>query len=236
MRARGGRLLLLSAGSLLAAHCGEAEPGVSVAETSASLGLADCGGASASASIHLSSASDFPLTWSAAFEGPYTTTGPVSGTIAGLASESIPIVARFPAFVPSGTVIPGTLIITTNDPEHPVVRIPLTATSYGAELHAEATSFGDIPVTASSPTLPVLLKNTGNAPVDVELGTPSRPEFIPVTPGVHLEPGWCRPHEPRFARLRPRGLRYERAAEEGHRREHRGCCVRLHCDARQWPL
>lgn len=170
-------------------RCASSPAGVAVDATAGAGAIAFCGEESASIMVRLSATTDSPIMWAASFEGPYGTNGAMSGTIDGVGSITIPVVARFPAFVPSATVIPGTLIITTNDPEHPIVRIPLSATSYGAELHAEATSFGDIPITASSLALPVLIKNTGNAPVDVELGAPSRSEFIVVTPGVHLESG-----------------------------------------------
>ncbi|CAN5695866.1 hypothetical protein BH09MYX1_BH09MYX1_11470 [soil metagenome] len=90
--------------------------------------------------------------------------------------------------MPSGQTVSGAAIVTTNDPLHPTFRIPLTATSRGAELHFEPTGFGDIPVTGSSPAVPILLQNTGNAPVDVEIGKPSRGDFIVVSGSAHLEP------------------------------------------------
>ena len=168
--------------------CMSEAPSLVVGTPMAEFGAAECGGDSKPVDVHMSNVTHASLSWNASVDGPYALIGPISGTIDGNRAGAIRVVARFPAFVPSRTVIPGTLIITNNDPEHPVVRIPLTATAYGGELHAEATSFGDIPVTASSPAVPVLLKNSGNAPVDVELGMPSLSQFVVVTPGGHREP------------------------------------------------
>ena len=37
--------------------------------------------------------------------------------------------------------------------------------------------------------VPIAFKNLGNAPVDVELGVPSNPDFVRIAAGFHLDPG-----------------------------------------------
>ncbi len=152
-------------------------------------GLSDCGGESATTSVLISNASDASLSWSTALEGPFVAVGPSVGTIEGMGTATISIAAQMPAVSPSGASVAGTLVITSNDPAHAMVRIPLTAIARGAELHYQPTAFGDVPVTSSSPVTSIAIQNTGNGAVDVALGQPSRGDFIIVSGTVHLEPG-----------------------------------------------
>ncbi|CAN5532000.1 hypothetical protein BH09MYX1_BH09MYX1_21200 [soil metagenome] len=169
--------------------CGSSSPSVDVTVSPVDLGPADCGGESAAVSVSASNSVDAALSWSVAFEGPFATLGPTAGALAGIGTIDISVVARFPREIDAGSTISGALLLTTNDPAHALVRVPLSGIARGAQLQFQPTSFGDVPVSASSPAVPIMLQNTGNAPLDLDLGKPSRGDFIVVDGKAHLEPG-----------------------------------------------
>ena len=86
--------------------------------------------------------------------------------------------------------VTGTLKLLTNDPRNPELRIPLTALARGATLSFPVSvDFGDIPVSASSPTQAIAFKNLGNAPVDVDVAQAANPDFVRLAGALHVEPG-----------------------------------------------
>ena len=95
-------------------------------------------------------------------------TAAASGSVEARAAlaRTLPVVPKVPTTADAAMLVTGTLKLLTNDPRNPELRIPLTDLARGATLSFPASvDFGDIPLSASSPPVPIAFKNLGSAPV-----------------------------------------------------------------------
>ncbi|CAN5253533.1 hypothetical protein BH09MYX1_BH09MYX1_28350 [soil metagenome] len=179
----------------LLAACGDAALPAGHLASSAdriSAGLTDCGSSSTPFSVDISN--DAPLSmvnWSAEVDGPFVLDGPASGTLSSFEKTTVVLHAAVPSSAAAGLPVTGSLRFRTNDPNEPVVTIPLTVTPRGATLimPSSPVEFGDIPVLATSPSVGGSIRNVGNAPAEIVVGIPSDPQFAAQTKTLFLLPG-----------------------------------------------
>ena len=115
--------------------------------------------------------------WSAHTEGPFVLDGPSSGNVAAGASVDVSVRSRIPASTPLFAAVGGALVLATNDPSHPAVRLPLAGLATGATFRAsEPIDFGEVPI-GGSIDLPLRIENKGENDIVVDLGAPSAPTF-----------------------------------------------------------
>lgn len=160
--------------------------------SSVKLGVVDCGEASSTESTTISNdREDSTLTWTADVEGPFVLEGPAAGTLRSFESSTVFFHAAVPSTVVAGLPLTGSLRFHTNDPNEPVVTIPLSVTPRGATLvmPSSPVEFGDIPVSATSPSVAGAIRNVGNAPADIVVGVPSDPQFAAQTKSLFVLPG-----------------------------------------------
>lgn len=186
-------LLLLAPLVLLTVACGGGSaldlpaPSAVVEPAQADLAVQRCGAPSAPVSVALTNdATANPLVWSALTSGPFAIDGVASGTLTSHATASIAVTATVVS--PPGIPVTGSLRITTNDPRRPLIDVPLSVTPTGALLRLpQAPSLGDIPITASSPPVQVVLANDGDGPIDLDFGKPADPAFVALAPSIHID-------------------------------------------------
>ena len=154
-------------------------------------GLADCGGSGDARAITLTNdATALPLTWTAKVDGPYVLQGPTSGQLFSHESASVTVLPEVPTTADAAFPVAGTLRFFTNDPARPTLGIPLTAIARGATLGFPASvDFGDIPLSAASPGVPLTVQNTGNVAADVAFAVAPGSDFAPGAASVHAEAG-----------------------------------------------
>lgn len=163
-------------------------PSAAVEPAYVELGAQRCGAPSTAAVALTNDRTANPLVWSASATAPFVLQGATSGSLTSHATASIGVTATV-ASVP-GVPVTGSLRISTNDPRRPLIDVPLSVTPTGAMLRLPVTpDLGDIPITASSPPVPIVIANDGDAAIDLELGAPTDPAFVALTPSIHVEPG-----------------------------------------------
>ncbi len=164
-----GRLALLS----------DAKPGAGL-----DFGPIDCGADSnAGKTVTVKNDGEGPMRWSASLDSIayFAIEGASEGTLEAGQSATLTVKAGvMPTSVEAGSVEKADLVITTDDPSHPAVHVPLAATAQGGtlELIAPAVAdFGQTPLGVASTPIPVSLRNTGNAPLKVAVTSPTDTQF-----------------------------------------------------------
>jgi hypothetical protein len=201
------RLLTVSLGlAALAAACGppngggdggaDAGPGTAaVTPTMVDFGMSNCGAAGTAQTITVRNSGSGALTYSASVEmgSPFSIASGARGTVAANGMATISVGVTVPSTSTAGTALTGNLTITTNDPMHGSVVIPLRATPQGGTLMLNTTSipFGSVPVMHAQSS-PFQISNTGNMPVHVSFAS-SSPAFTAmpsmateVAPGMNV--------------------------------------------------
>lgn len=138
------------------------------AEANKSLALASCGGV-ASTELTVTNRGDEPLTFTAtAATVPLFDVSPASGTIAPGTSQQLTVTGHAPPG--PGSTYSSFVLLDSNDPLRPSLRIPLQFDTSGADLRYSATEldFGDLPLGVAA-SLPFTVHNAGNAQADVSL-------------------------------------------------------------------
>jgi hypothetical protein len=174
-------------------------PMLQLSSDSVDFGTAACGGAPpAPVSLSVTNPGTAPLEWSAALSATaqFKVDGPSNGVVPPgssfqlqLSSVSVP-----GADAPAATR-QALLTIASNDPARPSVDLAVQIASTGGALDVvpQVLSFGESPVTAAALDIDVLLRNTGNESVTVELSQPSNPQYSLTWTGapapVTLAPG-----------------------------------------------
>ena len=105
---------------------------------------------------------------------------PGSATVAPGANASITITAQaVPASATAGTAITDTLLVTSNDPAHASVSIPIKITPTGATvtLTPPGAAFGVVPLGSSGASVTIAVANTGNQTANVTFGAPTNSQF-----------------------------------------------------------
>jgi hypothetical protein len=108
---------------------------------------------------------------------------PASGTIVAGTTTTFTTTVTVPATTAAATQVEATLTVTTNLPAAPTRTIPVTVTATGAQIEATPLAFGDA-VIGRPTTLPLVIRNVGNAPATVALGAPSDDHFAVTYPGA----------------------------------------------------
>ena len=158
-------------------------------------GMANCGGTATAQSITLRNTGTGPLTYSAAVDAstPFAIASGATGSVAPGAMATISVSATIPGSATAGTAAMGTVTITTNDPAHASIAVPVRVTPQGATLMLNTTTipFGAVPVMHAQ-SAPFQISNTGNAPVHVSF-TSSNAAFVAapatateVAPGMNV--------------------------------------------------
>jgi len=156
-----------------------------------------CGSQGLAGSYTFTNTGTLPITWSATLtQGSFfTIQGASSGTVQPGQMGSLTVAAgTVPASTTAGTTFNDTLVLTTNVPGYTTVTVPMSATAIGGTLTLvpSTVGFGQVQLTKTTP-LPFALTNSGNAPVNITVGTPTDPQFTvnyAGAPGsVALAPG-----------------------------------------------
>ncbi len=152
----------------------------------------NCGSSSGELTIDISN--DAPSTllrWSADVDGPFVLDGLTQGTLASFGKATLVLHAAVPSTAAAGLPLTGALRFHNNDPNEPVVTIPLSVTPRGATLimPSSPVDFGDIPVSATSPSVVGSILNVGSAPAEILVGAPSDPQFAAQTKTLFVLPG-----------------------------------------------
>lgn len=142
-------------------------------------GLVDCGGEPAGPkAVAIKNHGEGPLRWAATLDSIayFSLEGATEGTLEVGESAALSIKPGvIPASADAGSVQSADLVVTTDDPHHPSVHVPLSATARGATLELVApqlADFGQTPLGVASQAIPFTIKNHGNASVKVAV-TPS---------------------------------------------------------------
>jgi hypothetical protein len=159
--------------------------------TAVDFGLVNCGSAAAQPRTYaFTNTGAAPITYSASVgtSSIFAIQGASSGVIAPGATGSIAVTAGVvPATSTAGTALTGTLTITTDVPGSTLIAVPLTVTPQGGSITLSPVSgFGSIELSVQAPDMPLIIKNTGNAAVNVTLGAATDPQF---TVGYAGSPG-----------------------------------------------
>jgi hypothetical protein len=166
--------------------------------TAIDFGTAPCGGASpADKTITITNTGTLPLNYTATVDDPAFTLGnqPTSGTIETGASATLSVHAvSVPSNANAGAATTGNLVLTTSDPSQTTIQVPLKVTPAGAQLTLSApATFSQVEVESPTQSVPLVLTNTGTAPVAVAIGQPTNPAFAVSYAGapqtVVLAPG-----------------------------------------------
>ena len=179
---------------------GEAGAAVAVlSDAPIAFGNVNCG-ASSTQTFSLSNTGSGPLAISATTTGSAFSVTPTSLSLEpGNGDAGLTITAAVPGSSAAGSLLTGSLNLFTNDPSHPSVIVPLSATPMGATVTfapASPTSATFASTESGTAAQPVALsfKNVGNAPATVAFGLPSDAEFsltgaIDGGPGAMLSAG-----------------------------------------------
>ncbi len=136
--------------------------------------------------------SESSIRWSATVTvGPFEMDGPNSGEIAGDASTAIVVRVRPPANARPLVPLTGNLHISSNDPEHPEIDVPLSVTPRGALLRVPSfpVELGDIPLGKASPVIDVTVVNDGDIAADILPAASPNPRFTVLANPPVLAPG-----------------------------------------------
>lgn len=136
-------------------------------------GLVDCGTAAPAEELTLHNAGNATFDWNSSFaSGSYFTVSPANGSVLPNQTVTLTITPKGPIPVPSPTTpdaFGDQLTVTTSVPGDAPHVIGLHKTAYGAVLAVQgSTNLGSIPV-AGTQTNQLLITNSGNTPVDVQL-------------------------------------------------------------------
>jgi hypothetical protein len=150
--------------------------------TAVDFGLVNCGSAAAKPKTYaFTNTGAVPITYSASAgtSSIFAIQGASSGVIAPGATGSIVVTAGVvPATSAAGTALTGTLTITTDVPGSTLIAVPLTVTPQGGSITLSPVSgFGSIELSVQAPDIPLTIRNTGNAAVNVTLGAATNPQF-----------------------------------------------------------
>jgi hypothetical protein len=149
----------------------------SLSSTALDFGGLDCGGTAPDAkTIVVTNDGGSALTWSAtlAQSDAFAIDGASTGTIAPGQSANIAVSAKaVPTSAKAGDAAQTTLTITTSDPANAATAISVKRTAQGAtfETMPAMADFGELPVLAQSPDVKLTVRNVGNKPASVSLGT-----------------------------------------------------------------
>jgi hypothetical protein len=117
------------------------------------------------------------LHYSARTEGAFALASPTEVTLEAGEPGTIIVEPRVPRTAARLSTVTGTLVVTTSDPAHPEIRVPLSAVATGAELHfGDPVDLGEVPVAGQS-DLPLRIENKGDDAVSVDFGAPDVPTF-----------------------------------------------------------
>ncbi|MBM4373803.1 MAG: choice-of-anchor D domain-containing protein [Deltaproteobacteria bacterium] len=156
----------------------------SITEASLDFGAASCGGeAPASKTITLKNDGEGPLRYAISLDSSayFGLEGTRSGTLAEGESATVTVTAAsMPASANAGEGKKANVVVTTDDPLHPEVYIPLSVAAQGATFQLVAPSladFGEVPMGVPATPIPFVLRNVGNAPAKVSVAAPIDPQF-----------------------------------------------------------
>jgi hypothetical protein len=175
----------------------EAGPPSGMIPTNVDFQQVGCGAPAATQTFTVQNTGPVQVTYSATIASGtvFAISGPSSGTVAPGASATIMLTATVPAMAIAGQAITGTITVTTNVPGFTSVSVPLSVTPLGGSLSVAPTPPAFVPtqIATAAQAIPLHIVNTGNAPIDVALGTPTDPEFTVTYTGspaaVTLQPG-----------------------------------------------
>jgi hypothetical protein len=184
------RLALLAA-SLLAVACGGDDPSFPDAgvpgpagdfPAALAIGAAGCGVARTETfAVRNSGGAD--LTFAITSSNGAVAVEPASGTIVSGTTTTFTTTVTVPASTAAGTQVTAALTVTTNLPGAASRTIPVTVTATGAQIEVSPLGFGDA-VTGRATTLPLVVRNVGNAPATVAIGAPTSGRFAVAWPGA----------------------------------------------------
>jgi hypothetical protein len=159
------------------------------------LGSVGCGTPSVSGVTSVINNGTGPLQVSVMITGSAFTVSPTSLTVPAGGLNDLIVTATVPGSATAGTVLKGSLIVTTNDPNMPNAMVPLQVTPTGATIVASPPS-GLVSFPTSEVGRPASLvatvTNSGNGPATISVGSPSTAAFtwsFPPDGGVPLNPG-----------------------------------------------
>lgn len=147
----------------------------------------ECGAQPEAKSLSFVNTGTGPLVWSATVEGSgFTIVGDASGTVDPQGTVSVSVQPdAIPSSASVGQMIEAMLVIQTNARTEPF-SIPLTLQVHGGSLLVETPliGFGQIQVSVPAGATPLTIRNQGDRPIDVALGTPGTAEFTATWTGA----------------------------------------------------
>jgi hypothetical protein len=189
-------------------------PAVVVSASTLDFGSVSCGSSAAPQTLVVRNAGASDLSYDVTLDNvaAFDIGGAVKGAISAGASLTFTVTPKpIPASATAGATAQGALTIHSNDPLRPTSVVGMHVTPSGGALAITpvAVDFGQVPVDAQSPvSVPLVIKNVGNAPISVALGQPLSTEFTVAWSGapsaVSIAPGASMVGAvARFAPLRP---------------------------------
>ncbi len=179
---------VVSCGDDSARHLGDAGiPATEIAIDQIVVEDGECGAQPAAKSISFTNTGTGPLEWSATIEGMgFSVVGDASGTVDPGESRTLTVQ---PDAVPSsasvGQMIEAMLLVQTNARTEPFA-VPLSLQVHGGSLLVETptVSFGQIQVSVPAGATPLTIRNQGDRPIDVALGSTTTAEFSATWTGA----------------------------------------------------
>ncbi|MGE5180458.1 MAG: choice-of-anchor D domain-containing protein [Acidobacteriota bacterium] len=152
-----------------------------------------CGGSS-SIVVTLTNGGDTAVAFTAVVDVPGVSATPADGTVPPGGSASLTLAATAAAVATPGEAMSGELVLDTDDPAIGQLSVPVSVTTTGGVLAADATTldFGEVGVSTMHSQM-VTLSNTGTAMVSVMTGTFTTPFSITSSPAFDLAPGASQP-------------------------------------------
>lgn len=169
-------------------------PGHLVVSSSTTLdfGLTACGSGSSALVVTISNdEASSAVHWTAKLDGPFAFDGPSSGILAGHDSASVRLHAVVPSSSVAGVPVDGALRFESDGTSRSPVVVPLRVTPQGAMLRLPSVpvDFGDVPLSASSPSLAATVTNDGNLPAEISVEASADVPFVVETRILSLAPG-----------------------------------------------
>ncbi len=154
---------------------------LSLVEKSFDFGPVDCGAAAPPKTFTVKNVGQSKVTYNATVKsGPFSLEGDVAGSADPGEERTVTLKANtVPAGATPGLAVTGVVAVTSDVPGAPELSLPITLTPRGAVVTVQPApaDFGQVKVGATAPVLPIVLANTGNAPVTVSLAPGALGDF-----------------------------------------------------------